>query len=173
MVLDYIPFSPPVMLCFHPLCFASLSNVFFSLDFPILHCVGYSYPLAHWLSAFFSWCAWVIKAMMTVSGVISRPTGRCCAKGCIPGEFVKLGVEHRAPTGSHRCCVFHPHLFFLFLPMEPEAWKWDRQLWGEWERAEKGFTIPSMFGRSENTAVRWGWDGAVCLEGLPLGGHLF
>lgn len=61
---------------------------------------------------------------MIVNGVISRPTGRCCAMGCIPGELATLGGEEgRAPTDLHYCCIFHPHLLFLLFPMEPKAEK--------------------------------------------------
>lgn len=41
----------------------------------------------------------MIEAEMTVNGVISGPTGRCCAVGCIPGELVTRREETSAPTG--------------------------------------------------------------------------
>ncbi len=88
----------------------ALSWIFFSSVLPLS-------------TVFFPVSGRVIEAMMIVNGVISGPTGRCCAIRCIPGELVTLGEEGRAPTGLHYRCVFHPHLLFLLFPMEPEAGK--------------------------------------------------
>lgn len=85
----------------------------------------FSFPFS---SVVFSVSGLVIEEVMTVNGVISGPTGRCCAKRCIPRELEKLVEEGRAPTGSHLYCVFHPHLFFLSIPIEPAAGMRNRQL---------------------------------------------
>ena len=64
-----------------------------TLDSPTSHSVGFFFlfALALPLSAFFfPVSGWVIEAMMIVNGVISRPTGRCCAMGCISEESVTL-----------------------------------------------------------------------------------
>lgn len=92
---------------------------------------------------------------MTVNGVISRPTGRCCAKGRIPRELMKLGEGGRVPISLHHCCVFHPHLFFFQFPMEAKAEK-KRDSFRETEGERKFYNSKHVSEKWKCTAVRWG-----------------
>lgn len=70
-----------------------------------------------------------IEAMMIVTGVISRPTGRCRAMGCVPGELVDTG---RLRVGLQLVCAtsasFNPTRSFSYSQWRQKLGKRDRRL---------------------------------------------
>lgn len=101
--------------CFSPPCFVSLTPP--PSPFTPTHC-WISFCLTLPLTTLvFSASAQVMEAMVIVNGVISEPTGRCCAKGCILGELAALGGDSRA--GLCDCWVDYPPT--LSVPMEGKA----------------------------------------------------
>lgn len=65
----------------------------------------------------------VIEAMMIVNGVISGPSGTCCALGCVPGELATPGGQSIEPRLVRTTAVsFTPTCpLSLLFPTEAEA----------------------------------------------------
>lgn len=90
---------------FHSLCPSFPA----SLDSTTLHSAGYVFPPIPLSPVFSAVNGRVMEAMMIVNEVISSPTGRFCAMGCIPGDLMTPGEK-----GSHYHCVFHSRCFFSY-----------------------------------------------------------